>query len=52
MYTAPVSLSRADFRALREEMVQFVQKFLKKVHASPAEEIACLNLDFFWIKRR
>lgn len=52
MYTAPVSLSQADFRALREEMVQFVQKFLKRVHASPAEELACLNLDFFWIRKR
>lgn len=51
MYTAPVSLSKKDFDFLREEMAAFIDKFLKKVHASPAEEIACFNLDFFWIKK-
>ena len=51
MYTAPVSLSRKDFDLLREEMVGFIKKFLKRVHESPAEEIACFNLDFFWIRR-
>lgn len=50
MYTAPVSLSKDDFELLREEMVEFIKKFLEKVHASPAEEIACFNMDFFWIK--
>lgn len=51
MYTAPVSLSREDFASLREEMVKFIEQFLTKVHRSPAEEIACFNLDFFWIKK-
>lgn len=51
MYTAPVSLSRDDFDLLREEMVQFIKSFLGRVHASLAEEIACFNLDFFWIKK-
>jgi len=51
MYTAPVSLSKKDFDILREDMVVFIKKFLEKVHASPAEEIACLNIDFFWIKK-
>ena len=51
MYTAPVSLSDADFRLLREEMVSFIDKFLERVHASPAEDIACFNLDFFKIKK-
>ncbi len=49
MYTAPVSLSKEDFEELREKMVVFIQDFLKTVHASPAEEVACLNLDFFWV---
>jgi len=51
MYSAPVSLSKKDFESLREEMVAFIKSFLAKVHASPAEEVACLNLDFFWIKK-
>jgi uncharacterized protein (TIGR02147 family) len=49
LYTAPVSLSRKDFQELREEMVAFIQKFLDKVHASSAEEVACFNMDFFWV---
>ena len=51
MYTAPVSLSRKDFEGLREEMALFIKSFLDRVHASPAEDIACFNLDFFWIKK-
>ena len=49
MYSVNLSLSKGDFMKLREEMVQFIQKFLKTVHASPAEDIAQLNLDFFWV---
>lgn len=51
MYTAPVSLSKKDFDVLREEMVSFIKSFLDKVHQSPAEEVACLNLDFFWFRK-
>lgn len=51
MYTVPVSLSREDFDVLREEMVQFIKSFLERVHASPAQEIACFNMDFFWIRK-
>ncbi len=32
-------------------MVVFIKDFLARVHESEAEEIACLNLDFFWIDR-
>lgn len=51
LFTAPVSLAKEDFEKLREEMIIFIKKFLDTVHASPAEEIACLNLDFFWFKK-
>lgn len=51
MYTSQVSISEKDFAALREEMTKFIKSFLDKVHASPAEEIACLNMDWFWIRK-
>lgn len=51
MFTSPASLSREDFNRLRKKMVLFIQDFLKEVHASPAEDIACFNIDFFWIKK-
>jgi hypothetical protein len=51
MYTAPVSLSKRDFENLREEMVVFIKRFLACVHDSPADDIACFNIDFFWIRK-
>jgi uncharacterized protein (TIGR02147 family) len=51
MYTVNVSLSNEDFGKLREEMIAFIKSFLKTVHASPADELACLNLDFFRIRK-
>jgi uncharacterized protein (TIGR02147 family) len=49
MYSVNISLSQEDFKRLREEMIEFIQKFLKTVHASPAQDIAQFNLDFFWL---
>ncbi len=51
MYTVNVALSKKDFTYLREEMVGFIQKFLEKVYPSPSEDIATLNLDWFWIRK-
>lgn len=51
MYTVNVSLSKKDFAYLREKMVAFITEFLQTVHDSPSEEIANLNLDFFWIRK-
>lgn len=49
MYSVNFSLSQEDFQKLREQMVDFIQKFLKTVHASPEREVAQFNLDFFWL---
>jgi plasmid maintenance system antidote protein VapI len=51
MYTINVALSVDDFIALREEMVQFIKTFLAKALPSPSEEVACLNMDWFWIRK-
>lgn len=51
LFTAPVSLSKKDFEYLREETIAFVKRFLETVHASPAEDVACLNIDLFWAKK-
>lgn len=51
MFTCPVSLSKKDFEQLREQMAEFIKSFLSVVKDSPAEELACLNMDFFWIKK-
>jgi len=51
MYTAQVSLSAKDFESIREDLAQTIKKILDKVHTSPADEIACFNLDWIWIKK-
>ena len=50
MYTAPISISKKDFEALRAMTVDFIKLSLAKVHASEPDEIACLNIDLFWIQ--
>ena len=50
MYSANISISKIDFDSFREELVMLIQKFVKLVEKSPAEEIAQFNLDFFWIR--
>ena len=50
MYTVNVALSKKDYARLREDLAVFIKKFLEEVYPSPSEEIACLNLDWFWIR--
>jgi uncharacterized protein (TIGR02147 family) len=49
MYTGNLSLSRSDFLKVREELVAALQKIIKTVQASPAEELANLNIDLFYV---
>lgn len=50
MMSAPMSLSREDFDRLREKMVGFVKEVFAEVKESKSEDVACFNLDFFWVK--
>jgi uncharacterized protein (TIGR02147 family) len=50
-YTCPVSVTLEDQIKIREMLAEFIEKFLKRVVASdPAEQLACLNIDWFGIK--
>jgi len=51
MFTSPISISKQDFEKVREQIVMFLKGFSKVVKDSPAEEIACLNIDLFWIQK-
>lgn len=46
-FTAPLSLSKKDFHALREEMVGLITKVSDTVKDTEPEDIFCFNLDFF-----
>jgi uncharacterized protein (TIGR02147 family) len=51
MFTSPFSISEKDFLLLREELAEWLKKFSGIVRDSPAEEVACLNIDFFRIQK-
>jgi uncharacterized protein (TIGR02147 family) len=51
MYSGQVSLSRKDFESIREQLVTSLKNILRQVEPSPAENIASLNIDWFWIDR-
>ncbi|WP_157684590.1 TIGR02147 family protein [Bdellovibrio bacteriovorus] len=51
MFTSPFSISEKDFLLLREELAEWLKKFSGIVRDSPAEEVACLNIDFFRVQK-
>lgn len=46
-YSAPCTIAKKDKDLFREELTKFVQEFVKRAKASKAEELACLNIDWF-----
>jgi len=50
MFTGNISLSRQDFTKVREVLVQTIKQVSELVKDSPAEDIANLNLDLFYVK--
>jgi uncharacterized protein (TIGR02147 family) len=50
MFTSPISVSRKDFDKIRESLAHILKEVSQTVKDSPAEDIACLNIDFFWIE--
>jgi uncharacterized protein (TIGR02147 family) len=51
MFTAPMSISKKDFQKIREILMKEIAKISTVIKESPAEDIACLNLDLYWIKK-
>lgn len=49
MYTNPVSVSRKDFDRIREKIVLLLKEISLIVKESPEEEVANLNIDWFWV---
>lgn len=50
MFTAPFSASKSDIEWLREELVQFIQRFTKKLGDSKPDSVGCLNLDLISVR--
>jgi hypothetical protein len=50
MFTSTISLSRADFARLRETLAEIVSATAKVIKETDPEDLACLNLDLFWVR--
>ncbi len=48
-FSSPMSISKADIPVIREALAQMIQQVQKKAHESGAEDLLCLNIDFFKI---
>jgi uncharacterized protein (TIGR02147 family) len=46
-FSSPMSISKSDFQRIREVFAKSIQAALEICKASPAEEVVCLNIDFF-----
>jgi uncharacterized protein (TIGR02147 family) len=49
-FTAPVSLDRATFESIRADILGLIEVALQKAHAAPAEELACITVDLFYVE--
>jgi uncharacterized protein (TIGR02147 family) len=50
MFTSPFSVSKKDLEKIREELIKVIKSTSSIIKGSAAEEIACMNLELFWIK--
>lgn len=51
MITGQYSISMKDFLTLREKMTEMVKLLNQTVKDTNPEDIACLNLDWFWLNK-
>jgi uncharacterized protein (TIGR02147 family) len=50
-FTFPMTISQGDREKIRELLVETVERTSKLVSSSGAEELCCLNLDFFEVRK-
>lgn len=51
MFTFPHSISKSDFRKVRDILAGSLKEISKIVKDSPADDVSCLNIDLFWIEK-
>jgi uncharacterized protein (TIGR02147 family) len=50
MFSGPLSISSADFKKVREQIVELIQSVSKTVKDTKPEDIAVFAVDLFWMK--
>ncbi len=52
IYTSLAGVSPLDIPVLKEKIMQLISDYSKIVTASPAEQLVCLNIDYFRVSRK
>ncbi len=52
MVSSPFSISKSDFSKLKQMLLDFVENSSEIIRESPADDVACFNLDLFWAGRK
>lgn len=50
MFTSPLTIAKKDFPKIKAEVLKLLKKCESIVKNSAAEELACLNVDLFWVE--
>ncbi len=50
MFSGPLSISKKDFKHIRDEIVSLISKVSETVKNTDAEELAVFEVDLFWLK--
>jgi hypothetical protein len=50
-YTGPMTLSVETMREIRKDLIELIDKTVRKIEPSPAEELACMNIDWFKVRK-
>jgi uncharacterized protein (TIGR02147 family) len=46
-YSSPVTISRIDQQKVKDEILNLIERFSKRVKESDSEELMCINIDWF-----
>ena len=49
-FTAPMSISKADFKIIREKLNLIVKEIVEVAKDSKSDQVTCLNIDFFKVE--
>lgn len=50
MFSGQVSISKSDFSSIREQITKLIHDASMRVKNSDPDDLACLNIDWFWIE--
>lgn len=50
MFTGPMSVSKKDLAVIRQKLLDSIRESMDIVKSSEADDVACLNIDLFWVK--